>query len=132
MLLRVNGELKDVAKGKIVTPLNRVFHGRPMADDVFRVTISRALPGCGGLDPPSQPAEADSELNLEQCVIWPMIWPKELIRVNPSVTTPVQHTQDEEEDNDGDDDPNDFLADDPYDDGAHNDRYNAYGSRARR
>ena len=39
-----------------------------------------------------------------------MIWPKALIRVDPSVTTPVQQTQDEEEANDGDDDPNDFLA----------------------
>ena len=104
LLLGVNGELKDVAKGKIVTPLNRVFHGSPMADDVFRVTISRALPGCGSLYPPFQPDEADSELNLEQCVLWPMIWPKALIRVDPSVTTPpVQQKQDEEEANDGDD-----------------------------
>ena len=60
-------------KGKVVTPLNRVSHGRPMADDLLRVTLSRVLPGCSGLDPPYQPAEADSELNLKQCVIWPMI-----------------------------------------------------------
>ena len=73
LLLRVNGELKDVAKGKIVTSLNRVFHGRPMADDVFRVTISRALPGCGSLYPPFQPDKADSELNLKQCLLWRMI-----------------------------------------------------------
>ena len=58
LLLGVNGELKDVAKGKIVTPLNHIFHGRPMADDVFRVAISRALPGCAGLYPPFQPDEA--------------------------------------------------------------------------
>ena len=93
LLLRVNGELKDVAKGKIVTPLNRVFHGRPMADDVFRVTISQDLPGCCSLYPPFQPDEADSDLNLEQSVLWAMIWPKALIRVDPSVTTPVQQTQ---------------------------------------
>ena len=118
----MNGDLKDVAKGKIVTPLNRIFHGRPMADDVFRVELIRPLPGCAGLYPPFQPDKADSELNLEQCPVWPLIWPKALIRVDPSVTTPpVQQTQDEEEDNDGDDDPNDFLADDPYDDGAHDD-----------
>ena len=71
IVLGVNGELKDVAKGKIMTPLNRIFHGRPMADDVFRVTISRALPACGSLYPPFQPDEADSELRLEQCVLWP-------------------------------------------------------------
>ena len=45
LLLGVNGELKDVAKGKIVTPLNRIFHGRPMADDMFRVAISRPFIG---------------------------------------------------------------------------------------
>ena len=57
-----------------------------------------------------------------------MIWPKALIRVDPSVTTPqVQQTQDEEEANDGDHDPNDFLADDPYYDGAHYDRYAGEG-----
>ena len=89
LLLGVNGELKDMAKGKIVTPLNRVFHGRPMADDMFRVTISLALSVCASLYPPFQPEEADSELNLEQCVLWPMIWRKALIRVDPSVTTPV-------------------------------------------
>ena len=48
--------------------------------------------------------------------------------MDPSVTTPpVQQTQDEEEANDGDDDPNDFLADDPYYDGAHDDRYAGEG-----
>ena len=76
LLLCVNGELKDVAKAKIVTPLNRMWHGTPMPDDVFRIMLSRVLPGCGALDPPSQPPEADNELNLEQCLVWQLRWPK--------------------------------------------------------
>ena len=60
LLPDVNDDLKDVAKGKIVTPLNRIFHDRPMADDVFRVELIRPLPGCAGLYPPFQPDEADS------------------------------------------------------------------------
>lgn len=128
----MNGELKDVAKGKIITPLNRVSHGVRMPDDVFRVTLSRVLPGCGALDPPNQPPAADSELNLEQCLVWPLTWPKSLIRLETTpVNTPtpvegsghpsqhkdfspaksVRHDDDDAED----ENPNDYLVDDPYD-----------------
>ena len=46
------------------------------------------FPGCGYLDPPSQPLEAKSELNLEQCLICPLLWPKALIHLGPPITTP--------------------------------------------
>ena len=91
LLLQVNNELKDVAKARIVAPLNHVFHTLPMADNMFRVALDRVFPGCANLDPPTQPPEADSELNLEQCLSWPMLWPKDLIRVDPSFTTPEQN-----------------------------------------
>ena len=55
LLLRVNGELKDVAKASIVTPLNRILHTVTMPDGVFRVALARVLPGCANLDPPAQP-----------------------------------------------------------------------------
>ena len=127
----MNGEFKDVAKGKIITPLNRVSHGVRMPDDVFKVTLSRVLPGCGALDPPNQPPAADSELNLEQCLVWPLTWPKSLIRLETTpVNTPtpvhgsrhpsqkkdfspaksVRHDDDDAEDVN----PNDYLVDDPY------------------
>ena len=126
LLLHVDGELKEVAKGKIVTPLNRISHGMPMPDDVFRVTLSRVLPGCGALDPPHQPLDAETELNLEQCLIWPLIWPKALIRLDASTTpvdgpgrpnqekdfSPAKSVEDDHDDNA--DDPNDFFVDDPY------------------
>ena len=88
---QVNNELKDVAKARIVAPLNHVFHTVPMADTMFRVALDRVFPGCANLDPPTQPPEADSELNLEQCLSWPMLWPKELIRVDSCFTTPQQN-----------------------------------------
>ena len=122
MLLRVNGELKDVARAKIVATLLRVMHNTPMPDDVFRITLTRVFPGCGALDPPSQPAQADSELNLEQCMVWPMTWPKALICLDTTTqeATPdhVDHgDHDRDEDDHRDDDPNDYLVDDPYGDG---------------
>jgi len=43
LLLQVNNELKDVAKARIVAPLNRVFHTVPMADTMFRVTLDRVF-----------------------------------------------------------------------------------------
>src|SRR3954468_15692976 len=104
LLLQVNNELKDVAKARIVAPLNRVFHTVPMADTMFRVALDRVFPGCANLDPPTQPPEADSELNLEQCLSWPMLWHKDLIRVDPSFTTPQQNESfdvDHHDDNDG-------------------------------
>ena len=127
----MNGELKDVAKGKIITPLNRVSHGVRMPEDVFRVTLSRVLPGCGALDPPNQPPAADSELNLEQCLVWPLTWPKSLIRLESTpvnTPTPVQgsgHPSQHKDfspaksvqhdgDNAEDENPNDYLVDDPY------------------
>ena len=41
----VNGELVDVAKGKIVQPGNPVFHDNPMPPTVYRVQLVRVLPG---------------------------------------------------------------------------------------
>src|SRR3954462_13569083 len=88
--IKVNNDLKFVAKERIVAPLNCVFHTVPMADTMFRVALDRVFPGCANLDPPTQPPEADSELNLKQCLSWPMLWPKDLIRVDSSFTTPQQ------------------------------------------
>ncbi|KAK1602665.1 hypothetical protein QYE76_037218 [Lolium multiflorum] len=65
-LMRVNGELKDVARGSILRPLDKKWHTRDMEDDVYRVEVDRALPGYEDLFPPNQPHGADDEdpLNL--------------------------------------------------------------------
>ncbi|KAK1692077.1 hypothetical protein QYE76_008774 [Lolium multiflorum] len=83
-LMRVNGELKDVARGSILRPLDKKWHTRDMEDDVYRVEVDRALPGYEDLFPPNQPhgADDDSPLNLASLKGWVLLWPKTLIRIN--------------------------------------------------
>src|SRR5664279_994369 len=52
LLLQVNSEYKDVAKGSVVRPLIRMFHTVSMPPDMFRVSVLRVLAGCGDLYPP--------------------------------------------------------------------------------
>ena len=93
LLLKVDNELKEVAKGKIVNPQHRMFHTVSLGPGEFRVTLARVFPGCGDLDPPYQPLEADKEMKLGECLNWPLKWPKALIRLDPVVrsqtVTPV-------------------------------------------
>ena len=69
----LNDELVDVAKGRIVQPGNRVFHGNPMPPTFYRVELVRVLPGCDELLPPIRPAGADEDdaMTLSACVSWP-------------------------------------------------------------
>ena len=55
LLLLVDGELKEVAQANIVTPLNRIHHNRPISNEFYKISLSWVFPGCGYLDPPSQP-----------------------------------------------------------------------------
>ncbi|KAK1663854.1 hypothetical protein QYE76_052013 [Lolium multiflorum] len=74
-LMRVNGELKDVARGSILRPLDKKWHTRDMEDDVYRVEVDRALPGYEDLFPPNQPHGADDEdpLNLASLKGWVLL-----------------------------------------------------------
>jgi hypothetical protein len=51
----VDGELKDVAKGAIIQPTRTIMHHKEMVDAVFKVRLTRVLPGCKDMDPPTQP-----------------------------------------------------------------------------
>jgi hypothetical protein len=82
LLLNVNNELKDVAKGKIVWPQNRRFHNEDMPHGVHRVRVDRVLQGCGDLYPPNQPPEVDSELKVGGLRNHLLLWPKTLIQLN--------------------------------------------------
>ena len=82
LLLNVNNELRDVAKGSIVMPTSRVFHGNEMPPHVYRVRVDRPFPGCEDLHPPYQPPMADSELKLGGLKNYMCLWPKTLIRLN--------------------------------------------------
>ena len=86
----MGGELVDVAKGRIVQPGNRMFHGNLMAPTVYRVELVRVLPGCDELLPPIRPAGADEDdvMTLSACVSWPLRWLKSQIRLGAADTTP--------------------------------------------
>src|SRR3954468_4607586 len=83
LLCYVNNELRDVAKGTIVQPLQRTFHSRPMSNSVHRVKISRVLRGCDDLEPPIQPPGADEEESsvLRTCFGLYLQWPKSMIHL---------------------------------------------------
>src|SRR3954462_7329744 len=55
LLQVVDGELKDVAKGKILQPKNRMMHNRPMAPGVHMFQISLVILGYERGEPPIQP-----------------------------------------------------------------------------
>ena len=86
----VGGELVDVAKGRIVQPGNRVFHGNPMPPTVYRVQLVRVLRGCDDLLPSYRPPGADEDdvMTLNACIGWSMLWPKSQIRLEAGDTTP--------------------------------------------
>ena len=56
-LLMVNNELREVAKGKIVSPLVRMMHGKDMPADVFKVQVERFIKGYENQEIPIQPEE---------------------------------------------------------------------------
>jgi hypothetical protein len=74
--------VKDVAKGNILMPLSRVYHGNPMPDGMHRVQVAHVFPFCHELDTPNQPADAESELKIGQLKNHILLWPKALIRLN--------------------------------------------------
>ncbi|KAK1652854.1 hypothetical protein QYE76_070659 [Lolium multiflorum] len=83
-LMKVNDELKDVARGSITWPLDKKWHTRDMADDVYRVEVNQALMGYEDLYPPNQPDGADSPMKLSSLNSRVVLWPKTLIRINTS------------------------------------------------
>src|SRR4051812_46230730 len=69
LLQVVDGELKDVAKGKILQPQNRMMHNRAVAPGVHRVQISIVISGYERVEPPIQPPGyyADEPAVLNDC-----------------------------------------------------------------
>ena len=85
----LNDKLVDVAKGRIVQPGSRVFHGNQMPPTVYRVQLVRVLPGFDDMLPPYRPhgADEDDVMTLSACISWPMLWPKSQIRLGARDTT---------------------------------------------
>jgi hypothetical protein len=78
----MDNHFKDVAKGNILMPLSWVYHRKPMPDSMHQVQVAHVLSFCHELDPPNQPADAESELEIGQLKNHILLWPKALIRLN--------------------------------------------------
>jgi hypothetical protein len=85
LLLKLDKQFKDVAKGNILMPLSRLYHGNPMLDSMHRVQMAHVLPFYHELDPPNQPADAESELKIGQLKNHILLWPKALIQLNTAL-----------------------------------------------
>ena len=83
LLQVVDGELKDVAKGKILQPQNRMIHNRPMAPEMHRVQISLVISGYESVEPPIQPPgyDEDKPAVLSNCFSQICLWPKTQMRL---------------------------------------------------
>ena len=63
-------------------PQHRKYHGVDMPYGMHRVRVTRPLPGCGDLYPPTQPADEDKELKISKLSNHVLLWPKALIRLD--------------------------------------------------
>ena len=91
LLAHVNGELIKIAISSIIHPKDTIMHGVQMPEGVFQVELSVVLTGYDNISPSIQPSGADSQLTLEQCLGWPMMWPKNQIRLgNVQIPTSSQ------------------------------------------
>jgi hypothetical protein len=65
----VNGELKDVAKGKIIALKSLTVHTRPLDPALFKISLALVLPRYEDLDPPVQPQGAEEHVSLGGCLL---------------------------------------------------------------
>ena len=81
----------DVGKGTIVKPKDRLFHRRQMPDNALRVSVASVKAGYEGFPRPIQTDGEDDETptQLGQCKNWPILWPKNLLRVEVAGSTPT-------------------------------------------
>jgi hypothetical protein len=82
----MDNQLKDVAKGAVVFPQTKTFHTVPMDENMLRVRVDRALPGCEDMHPLTQPPEQVEMLKVGQLKNKMLLWPKALIRLNNAVS----------------------------------------------
>lgn len=82
----MDNQLKDVAKGAVIFPQTKTFHTVPMDENMLRVRVDRALPGCEDMHPLTQPPEQVEMLKVGQLKNKMLLWPKALIRLNNAVS----------------------------------------------
>ena len=81
----------DVGKGTIVKPKDRLFHRRKMPDNALRVSLASVIAGYEGFPRPIQTDGEDDETptQLGQCKNSPILWSKNLLRVEVAGSTPT-------------------------------------------
>ena len=91
LLYHMKGGLVDVGKGTIVKPKDRLFHSRQMPDNALRVSVASVEAVYEGFPRPIQTGGEDDETptQLGQCKNWPILWPKNLLRVEVAGSTPT-------------------------------------------
>ena len=87
----MKGGSEDVGKGTIVKPKDRLFHRRQMPDNALRASVASVKAGYEGFPRPIQTDGEDDETHtqLGQCKNWPIMWPKNLLRVEVAGSTPT-------------------------------------------
>ena len=93
ILYLIKGQKVDVGKGMIMDPSQRT--NQPIPAGHFRVSLTNVKSGHEDLPPPVQHVGADDEtpLRIGSCKGWVLLWPKNLIRLEPAESTPITTQQ---------------------------------------
>src|SRR4051794_33332501 len=91
ILYLIKGQMVDVGKGMIMNPLQPTFHNHPIPAGHFRVNSSSVKLGHEHLPPIVQTVGEDDETppRIGSCKGWVLLWPKNLIRLEPVESTPM-------------------------------------------
>ena len=75
----------------IMNPLQPTFHNQPIPAGHFRVSLTSVKSGHEDLPPPVQQVGADDETppRIGSCKGWVLLWPKNLIRLEPAESIPI-------------------------------------------
>ena len=89
ILYLIKGQKVDVGKGMIMNPFQPMFHNQLILAGHFRVSLSVVKSGHEVLPPPVQHVGEDDEtpLRIGSCKGWVLLWPKNLIHLEPAKTT---------------------------------------------
>ena len=90
ILYLIKGQKVDVRKGMIMDPLQPTFHNQPIPAGQFRVSLSSVKLGHEDLPPPVQHvADDETPPRIGSCKGWVLLWPKNLLRLEPAESTPI-------------------------------------------
>ena len=90
ILYTISGQKVDVRKATIMKPKEQLFHSRPIPPDVFKVSVASVKPGNKTFAPPILLGGDDDKTprRLGDCKRWVLLWPKSLLRLEASASTP--------------------------------------------